>query len=60
MAENPPEEMVWDGWSETLVVPTRWDLLVVALYGASVWLYGARVGSRERSFRRRLFVYPLY
>ena len=49
-------EMVRDRGSETLVVPTRWDLLRVALGGASVWTWGAGVGFTESSVGRRLRV----
>ena len=35
--------MVWDGGSEPLVVPTRWDFLGVALGGPLVWMCGAGV-----------------
>ena len=44
MADKPPDEMVWDRWSDPLVVPTRWALLLVSLYRASVWPYGVGVG----------------
>ena len=37
--------MVWDKGLDPLVVPTRWDLLGVALGGALVWLCG--VGAIE-------------
>ena len=43
MAVKPPNEMVWDGWLEPLVVPTSWDLIGVYFYGESVWPYGAGV-----------------
>ena len=48
--------MVWDKGLDPLVVPTRWDLLGVALGGAPVWLCGAGVGFTERSAGRRLCV----
>ena len=40
MAANPPNDMVWDGWPEPLVVPKRWDLLGVTLYWVAVCPYG--------------------
>ena len=48
--------MVCDRVSDTLVVPTRWDLLGVALGRAPVWPCGKGVGFTERSSRRRLRV----
>ena len=59
MAAKPPAGMVRDGWSETLMVLTRWDLLIVALYGSLVWKYSAGVGYTERVVGRRLRVYLL-
>ena len=49
MATNPSDEMVRNGWSETLVFLTRWDHFGVALYGESVWLYCVEVGHTGRS-----------
>ena len=54
-----PEDMVWYGWYEPLVVLTRWDLLGVALCGELVWLYGTGVGYIERSVGRCLCIYLL-
>ena len=45
--------MVWDRGLETLVVPTRWDLLGVALGGAPVWPSSGGVGFTEKSVVRR-------
>ena len=42
-------EMVRDGGSETLVVPTRWDLLGVALGRVPVRPCGTGVGFMDRS-----------
>ena len=44
--------MVWDGGSKPLVVPTRWDLLGVALGGAPVWPSSGGVGFTEKSVVR--------
>ena len=65
---NPPmrwygtegNEMVWDGGSEPLVVPTRWDLLRVALGRAPVWPCGTGVGFTESISGRRLRVTYIY
>ena len=48
--------MVWDRGSDTLVEPTRWDLLGVALGRAPVWPCGKGVGFTEKSSRKRLCV----
>ena len=54
IAAEPPDEMVWDGGSEPLVVPTRWALLGAALGGAPVWpSSGGGVGFTEKSVVRR-------
>ena len=45
--------MVWYGGSKPLVVPTRWDLLGVALGGAPVWSSSGGVGFTEKSVVRR-------
>ena len=49
-------EMLWDGGSEPLVVPTRRAFLGVSLCGLLVWLCVAGVGFTERSVGRRLRV----
>ena len=46
-------DMVWDGGSKPLVVPTRWALLGVALGGAPVWPSSGGVGFTEKSVVRR-------
>ena len=46
-------EMVRDGGSEPLVVPTRRALLGVALGGAPVWPCGGGEGFTEKSIGRR-------
>ena len=45
--------MVWDGGSEPLVVPTRPDLLGVALGMAPVWPCSGGEGLMEKSVGRR-------
>ena len=45
--------MVWDGGSEPLVVPTRWDILGVDLGGAPVWPSSGGAGFTEKSVVRR-------
>ena len=59
MADKPPDEMVWDGRLETLVVPARGSILRFTLYGVLVLLYSAGVGYTERSAGRRICVYLL-
>ena len=49
-------DMVWDGGLEPLVVPTMWDLDVVALGGAPVWPCCAVVGFAKRSVGRSIRV----
>ena len=49
-------EMVWDGGSDTLVVPKRWALIRVALGGAPVGPCSVGVGFMERSVGRCLCV----
>ena len=51
--------MVWGGWLEPLVAPTRGDLFGVAFYRDPVWSYSAGVGYTERSVGRHLCVYLL-
>ena len=46
MVAEPPDEMVWDRGSDPLVLPTRWALIIVSLYGELVYLYGVGVGDR--------------
>ena len=45
--------MVWDRESEPPVVPTRWDLLEVALGGAPVWPCSGGAGFTEEIVGRR-------
>ena len=59
MESEPPGDMVWGRGLEPLVVPTRWDILGVALYGSPVWPYGVGVDFTDRSIRRHLRVYLL-
>ena len=56
MAAKPPDEMVRDGGSEPLVVPTRWSLLGVVLCGAPVWPCDIGVGFTDRIVVRSLLV----
>ena len=59
MASNPPNNMVWYGWLDPLVVLIRLDILEVTLYWASVWLYSMGVGCTDIIVRRHPHVYPL-
>ena len=53
-------EVVWDEGSDPPVVPTRWDLLGVALGGALVWPCGGGAGFTKGSVGRRpSFYLPL-
>ena len=59
MADEHTKNIVWDGETESLVVPTSWSLLQVDLHGELVWLYGVVVGFTEQSVGRHLRVYLL-
>ena len=48
--------MAWDGVSEPLVVPTRWDFLGVTLSRVPVWPCGVGLGFTERIVGRCLRV----
>ena len=49
-------DMVWDGGSDPLVVPTRWALLGVSPDGVPVWLCSAGLVFRERRVGRLIRV----
>ena len=54
-----PEDMVWYGCYEPLVVLTRWDLLGVAVDLCRTNQYGTGVGYIERSVGKCLCIYLL-